>query len=87
MKRYKWVCSPKGNGADCHRTWEALYMGCIPLVDDIDNFKQFSKELPIILVSDWSKVTLEFLERETSKLTFNYNMLNFNYWKTRIENL
>ena len=87
MKRYKWVCSPKGNGADCHRTWEALYMGCIPLVDDIDNFKEFSKELPIILIKDWSKITLEFLEIETSKLNFKYNMLNFNYWKNKIESL
>ena len=85
MKQFKWVCSPKGNGADCHRTWEALYVGCIPLVDDIDNFHEFAKELPMILISDWSTVTLEFLERETAKLKFNYEMLNFNYWKNKIE--
>ncbi len=85
MKHFKWVCSPKGNGADCHRTWEALYVGCIPIVDNIDNFHEFSKELPMILVDDWSTVTLEFLERETAKLKFNYDMLNFNYWKNKIE--
>ena len=84
MKHYKWVCSPKGNGADCHRTWEALYVGCIPLVDNIDNFHEFAKELPMILIDDWSTVTLEFLERETAKLKFNYDMLNFNYWKNKI---
>lgn len=87
MKQYKWVCSPKGNGDDCHRTWEALYMGCIPLVDNIENFREFSKELPIILIDDWSKITIEFLEKETSKINFNYNMLNFNYWKNKIERL
>jgi hypothetical protein len=85
MKKYKWVCSPKGNGADCHRTWEALYLGCIPLVDNIVNFHELSKDLPMILIDDWSNITLEFLEKETSKLKFNYEMLNFNYWKDKIE--
>jgi len=26
------VASPPGNGADCHRTWEALYLGVAPVV-------------------------------------------------------
>lgn len=28
----KFVLSPRGNGLDSHRTWEALYMGAIPIV-------------------------------------------------------
>jgi len=24
--------SPPGNGWDCHRTWEALALGCVPLI-------------------------------------------------------
>ena len=27
-----YVLSPPGNGADCHRTWEAIYLGAIPIV-------------------------------------------------------
>ena len=30
--RYSFVASPPGNGLDCHRTWEAMYLGCIPIV-------------------------------------------------------
>jgi hypothetical protein len=28
----KFVLSPPGNGVDCHRTWEALLMGAVPVV-------------------------------------------------------
>lgn len=29
---YSFVASPPGNGLDCHRTWEAMYLGCVPIV-------------------------------------------------------
>ena len=28
---YSFVISPPGHGLDCHRTWEALALGCIPI--------------------------------------------------------
>lgn len=31
---YKFVMSPVGHGADCHRTWEVLALGSIPVVSD-----------------------------------------------------
>ena len=32
LYRYSFVASPPGNGLDCHRTWEAMYLGCVPIV-------------------------------------------------------
>lgn len=32
-KKYKYVLSLQGNGLDCHRTWEALYLGAIVIAD------------------------------------------------------
>ncbi len=32
LTRYSFVASPPGNGLDCHRTWEAMYLGCVPIV-------------------------------------------------------
>lgn len=29
---YKFALSPEGNGIDCHRTWECIYVGCIPIL-------------------------------------------------------
>ncbi|CAF4740942.1 unnamed protein product, partial [Rotaria sp. Silwood2] len=28
----KFILSPRGNGLDCHRTWEAFLMGAVPIV-------------------------------------------------------
>jgi hypothetical protein len=31
-RQYPLWLSPRGNGLDCHRTWEALYLDAIPIV-------------------------------------------------------
>ncbi|CAF4378106.1 unnamed protein product, partial [Adineta steineri] len=31
-RQYPFWLSPRGNGLDCHRTWEALYLDTIPIV-------------------------------------------------------
>lgn len=36
MAQYKYVLCPRGNGFDTHRFWEALWLGCIPVV--INNY-------------------------------------------------
>ena len=28
-RKHLFILSPRGNGLDCHRTWEALLLGCI----------------------------------------------------------
>ena len=32
LARFAFVASPPGNGLDTHRTWEAMYLRCIPVV-------------------------------------------------------
>lgn len=32
MTQMQFCASPHGNGLDCHRTWEALCLGCVPIV-------------------------------------------------------
>src|ERR1700722_11865528 len=56
----KFVLSPQGNGLDCHRTWEALYMGCIPIVKN-SLLNDLYEDLPVVIVDDWAEVTEEFL--------------------------
>ena len=85
---HKWVACPRGNGVDTHRFWEALYAGCIPLVDSSICSKSF-KNLPVIYVDDWTSITLEWIEQETTKIIENmklldYSCLQVNYWKTLI---
>ncbi len=52
VSQSKFVLSPPGNGPDCHRTWEAIYLGAVPIVHaSAWPFKAF--DLPVIVLDDW----------------------------------
>lgn len=56
LKRTKLVVSPPGNGADCHRTWEAIYSGAVPVV--MRRYWPFHRmKLPVIEVDDWAELS------------------------------
>lgn len=58
VQQFSFVASPVGNGADCHRTWEAMYLGTIPIVTDSPMTRSFAAlGLPLIIINDWSEVT------------------------------
>jgi len=86
QSKYAFVVSPHGNGLDCHRTWEALCLGCIPIVrtSPLDGLY---KDLPVFIVQDWSDVTQSNLERvldDFSKRKFDFNRLTLKYWMNKI---
>ena len=93
MSKYKWVVSPKGNGVDCHRLWEAMYAGCIALVDDSVNARAFqAMNLPIILIGEqtkeWNEITLEWLEEQSKHLkpiNYEHTVLNVSWWNDQIQ--
>lgn len=61
LKKHKFVISPPGNGIDCHRNWEALYLGCIPIVLDSYFARNIFKELNVMILSDYKKLNHEDL--------------------------
>lgn len=82
--QYAFVLSPHGNGLDCHRTWEALALGCIPVVKT-SPLDRLYEGLPVLIVKRWSDITYEVLmtavkelgplctpEHIPEKLTLNY---------------
>jgi hypothetical protein len=48
--------APRGNSIDCHRTWEALILGTIPIVKSTP-LDPIYDGLPVAIVTDWSEVT------------------------------
>ena len=53
--RSKFVISPPGNGPDCHRTWEALYLGATPIV--ISESWPFNHlALPVLIINSWDEL-------------------------------
>lgn len=86
MSKYMFVASPKGNGIDCHRTWEALYFGCIPIVEKHFMYDSFIG-LPIIQVDHWDIVDKNFLCNKSKEFIYRENSfesLKMSYWGKKI---
>ena len=55
-REFAFEVSPRGNGIDCHRTWEALVLKTIPIVKT-SRFDPAYDGLPVAIVEDWDEVT------------------------------
>jgi hypothetical protein len=87
--KYAFVISPFGNGLDCHRTWEALILGCIPIVRS-SGMNPLFENLPVLIIDDWGNISQELLDNTIEKYknkTFEYDKLTLQYWKNKINSL
>ena len=59
LATYRWCICPEGNGVDTHRLWEAIYLGCVPIVKKspfIDTLVHYTGgEIAMIVVDSWNK--------------------------------
>lgn len=78
---FQFVISPRGNGLDCHRTWELFLAGCIVITktSPLDNLF-IENNLPVIIIKDWNELN----ENTGSKLNEWYNKY---YPLTSVENI
>jgi len=86
LSRSKFTISPPGHGIDCHRIWESIAVGTIPIVENCHNIS-FHRKCPIMIVDDWSVITKEYLEYKyefyTSSL-YNSDTIFLDYWIKKI---
>jgi len=88
IMQYAFVLSPFGNGMDCHRTWEALCLGAIPILK-APNFQKMFEDLPVLIVNEWSEITRELLDKTIEDFKtreFKYEKLTLQYWVKMIKN-
>lgn len=89
LASHKFVFSPDGNGYDCCRTWEALYLGCYPIVQRHVFTEEFAKQLPLLIVDDWDIVTEDYLNAKYYEFTngqvWNWDALDIQYWENLIK--
>ena len=84
QSQYAFVVSPLTNGLDAHRTWEALALGCVPIVKKSPLISLF-EDLPVLIVDEWSEVTHQRLQRfldefKENKNNYNYDKLTLAHW-------
>lgn len=87
QSKYSFVLSPLGHGMDCHRTWEALILGCIVIVQS-SPLDSLYKDLPVLIINKWSDITEELLKNTINAFEnkkFLYEKLTLNYWINKIK--
>lgn len=61
--KYQFVLSPRGNGVDCYRTWEAFILGAIVITKTSSLDKMYlDNNLPVVILQDWNELNVSNLE-------------------------
>jgi hypothetical protein len=87
LSAHKFCISPRGNGVDCHRTWECLYLGVIPIVENSIQMSYFN-DLPILFVDSYDVISTEYLNKMYDifkNKTFNVDKCTLSYWNKTIK--
>lgn len=83
--------SPRGNGIECLRTYEVLYLNEIPIV--VGNLKEYNviyekiyKHLPIVFIEDLNELNnLSSIEKKIKSVeNKSKEMVDYYYWKDKI---
>lgn len=87
IKSHLATISPRGNGIECIRTYEVLYLDSIPIVvgdwsDYRVIYEKIYKNLPIVFVDNIEKLKdFVFIKNEIKKVKNNSReMLDYQYW-------
>ncbi|KAJ3089405.1 hypothetical protein HK100_007756, partial [Physocladia obscura] len=89
MAKSRFVISPHGNGLDCYRTYEALFMNVIPIVVK-SSLDALYEELPVLTLDKWEDLTIELMENTESnfaKMKWNLRKLYSDYWYHKVRTL
>jgi len=91
---YAFWLSPRGNGLDCHRTWEALYLDIIPIVWN-NSLNILYQHLPVVIINNHKELNETFLRNKFTEISqkklsakkfYQYDKLHHAYWRRLILN-
>jgi hypothetical protein len=91
-RQYPFWLSPRGNGIDCHRTWEALYLDIIPIVWN-NSLNVLYENLPVVIINDYKELNENFLHEKLNEISrkklskekvYQFEKLYNAYWRRLI---
>jgi len=79
MRHSQYIISPRGRGFDCHRTWEALALGVVPIIKTSVNDILF-KEMPVLIVDSYKDISDNLLNKNHTFGNRNLKKITLEYW-------
>jgi hypothetical protein len=81
IQQHKFILSPKGNGLDCHRTWEILKLKRVPILKRQGQLERLYSNMPVLFVDNWDDIN----KLNLSEIYYNFSFLeqdylSMNYW-------
>ena len=61
LQQYEYALCPAGNGPDCHRFWECLLLGVIPIVEYNPMIEYLRRWCPMVLLSSFDQLDVNHL--------------------------
>jgi hypothetical protein len=75
---HKFIISPEGNGIDCHRHYEALMAGCIPIVEDNPLIREKYAGCPVVYTKKYLDINESYLQKKYEEMldtTYDFSCL------------
>ena len=84
QKEYAFAICPNNNSLDCHIIWEALVIGCIPIIKT-SLINHLFVGLPVLIVNNWEDITLVLLQNTIVNFKEKYNNNKLLYKKLTLQ--
>ena len=79
MRKSQYIISPRGRGFDCHRTWEALALGVIPIIKSSVNDELF-RELPVLIINSYEEINNNLFNENNALNNISLRKITLAYW-------
>jgi len=92
MAACQFVASPHGGGYDSHRTWEALALGCVPIVKRVPAMSPMFDRLPVWEVDNFDEVTEDTARKKAREVgdrlaaaDYDLEKLEISWWRKHLD--
>jgi len=85
LATFNFVVSPPGNSIDCHRIWESIYVGTVPIV--LKSVPMiFFKDCPILFIDKWEDLyNIDMLSKYSDLQQKNKSKSEFGFYRDLIK--
>lgn len=82
-----YILCPSGNGIDCHRNWEMLYLGVTAVMENSYFHQKIFGNMNVLLVDSFKELNKELFMKKINSFERNKNIekLKFSYWENIIK--